>query len=99
MVKKNYGPDIIFPKEARKFISRQNGVVTDVSQLHFSVEMNGDPKAVTTGFSRRLLPKRKVKVGDRFSLFCARTWTVGVNLNGKKVHYRNPCNLMGFPNL
>jgi len=89
-MKNNFGPKIVFPKDTNKWISRNNGLVVEVCKLDFVVKINGMPDGVTDIFSKRLLPGRKVSVGDCFSVFWAKVWIVGINLNGKKVFYRDP---------
>jgi hypothetical protein len=90
MAQRNYGPKILFPRGTNKWISRENGLVVDVSELHFGVKLDGMPDGVTSVFSKRLLPKQRIAVGNCFSVFKAKTFIVGVNLNGNSVFYRDP---------
>ncbi len=92
-LKKNkYGPFPVRPKGFHGPIKRRDGLITEVSQLHFSVFWNNRKRDDRSRqeFSRRLLPRRVAHVGDLVSVFFVKTWIHAVNINGKQVFYRDP---------
>jgi len=91
--KYDYGPAPKRPVGYVGKIYRQDGRIISIHGHLFTVRWNrekGVKRYMYTAFSRSHLPRRKARKWDRVSVFFVSVYVHAVNINGKRVYYRDP---------